>query len=111
MPLLKGYEDLGLESTVAGVDLLTHVIENAKALGKKIYLQFSNLARRDAESAAEKAGVNLVPVGRERKVPFRIPFLWDRKDYLHVLEKDRGLIDDKKQRHRYWHRIQTYVLE
>jgi hypothetical protein len=55
--------------------------------------------------------VKLRPIGKERLVPFRVRVLWERNDYLDVLIKERGLIEKKNSRHRFWHKLQTYVIE
>ena len=111
LPLLDGFDEIGLESTVAGTDLLTDVISKNKSLANKIYIQFSNLCGPEAQIAQKKAGVKLRPVGKERPVPFRVRVLWERQDYLGVLIKERGLIEKKDDRHRFWHKLQTYVIE
>ena len=111
LPLLDGFSELGLESTVAGTDLLTHVILKSKSLGNKVYVQFSNLALPEALLAEKDAGVKLKPIGDEKMVPFRMRILWEKKEYLNTLVKERGLIEKKNDRHRFWHRLQTYVIE
>lgn len=111
LPLLEGYDDLGFESTVAGTDLLKHVIRKSSILGRNVYLQFSDLAKVEAIEEANKAGVKLRPLGKKKLVPFRITILWNRTDYLKVLIDKCGLIEKKNNRHRYWHNIQTYLIE
>lgn len=111
LPLLKGFGEIGLESTVAGTDLLTEVVLKSKQIASKTYLQFSSLAKPEAAEAQKQAGVKLRPIGKERLVPFRVCVLWERNDYLDVLVKERGLIEKKNSRHRFWHKIQTYVIE
>ena len=111
LPLLKGFDFIGMHSIVAGTDLLTHLIANGKAIGRKVYLQFSHIALPEAEATAKKVGVKLRPVGPEKEVPFRVTVAWSRTDYLEALLKERGLIEKKGTRHRFWHRIQTYVIE
>ena len=111
LPLLDGFDEIGLESTVAGTDLLTNVIMRSKTLANRTYLQFSNLSQPEAQVAQKKAGLKLRPVGKERLVPFRVRVLWERSDYLDVLIKERGLIEKKNSRHRFWHKLQTYVIE
>ena len=111
LPLLDGFGEIGLESTVAGTDLLADVISRNKALANKVYLQFSNISRPEAKIAQEKAGLKLRPIGKERLVPFRMRILWERSDYLDMLVKERGLIEKKNSRHRFWHSLQTYVIE
>ncbi|MBN2267677.1 MAG: DNA (cytosine-5-)-methyltransferase [Candidatus Babeliaceae bacterium] len=111
LPLLKGFDELGLESTVAGTELLTDIIEKNSSLGKKLYIQFSDLAKPEAQDAQRRAGVKLRPVGDKNLVPFRLKILWERKDYLKLLLSKRGLIEKKNARHPYWHTIQTYAIE
>ncbi len=111
LPLLNGFGEIGLESTVAGTDLLQDVIMKNKLLAKRIYIQFSNLSQPEAKLAQEKAKIKLRPVGKEKLVPFRIRLLWDRNDYIDILKQDRGLIEIGDARHRFWHKLQTYVIE
>ena len=111
LPLLDGFDEIGLESTVAGTDLLADIISRNKTLANKIYLQFSSLSKPEAQIAQKKAGVKLRPVGKERLVPFRMKILWERSDYLDVLVKERGLVEKENSRHRFWHKLQTYVIE
>lgn len=111
LPLLDGFDEIGLESTVAGTDLLADVISRSKTLANRTYLQFSSLSKPEAQIAQKKAGVKLKPIGKERLVPFRVRVLWERSDYLDVLIKERGLIEKSNSRHRFWHKLQTYVIE
>ena len=111
LPLLDGFDEIGLESTVAGTDLLTDIILRNKDLADRIYLQFSSLSEPEAQIAQEKAGLKLRPVGEEKLVPFRMRILWEKADYLEMLIKERGLVEKNNSRHRFWHRLQTYVIE
>ena len=111
LPLLDGHDDLGMESTIAGTNLIDNVITKSKLLAKKLYIQFSNIANDEANVAAAKAGVQLKPIGKSKLVPFRLRVLWKRPDYLAKLIEDRRLIEDNGSRCRFWHRIQTYVIE
>lgn len=111
LPLLSEHKDLGLESSVAGTELLEHVIKNSRTLGKNIYIQFSDLALEEAQIAAKEASVNLKQVGTERKdTPFRLRTTWGKEGYIQMLKK-RGLKDDLNMRHRYYHTVRTYYIE
>ncbi len=111
LPVLDKFEELKLKTTVAGTDLLVDIIERCKIIGKKTYLQFSHLAIPEAESAAKNANVELKPVGKERKVPFRFPNTWVDSGYLSYLEQERGLIYDDSHRFPYWQKVQMYSIE
>lgn len=113
LPLLPGFEDMALQSTVSGTDLLVKAILDAERRGKRTYLQFSDLALPEARQAALDAGVKLVeiPTLKPRFVPFRVYFVWDRPKYLEVLIKERGLKHRKNHRHPYWHRLNTYRID
>lgn len=111
LPLLEEHKKLGRDSTVAGTDLLVHLIEAGHSLGKNIYLQFSHLAAPEARAAARRAKVRLRPIGPEREVPFRVPLAYGKPAYLRRLKKDRKLIPKRGTSHQYWHKIRTYVLQ
>lgn len=110
LPLLPGFDELGMNSTVAGTDLLTHVVANSRRLGREVFVQFSSIALKEARLAAKKASVRLRPIAKSRLVPFRVPLVWQRPEYLSVLVEQRGLLERPRERHRYWHRIQTFVI-
>jgi hypothetical protein len=110
LPLIAGYKKIGKLSTVSGTDLLEYVIQNARSLGKRVYLQFSNLARNAVKSTLEKTPVRLEPIGPERRTPFRLEAVWEHKDYIKALE-EHGLETDLGERHPFWHKIQTYCIE
>jgi methylase of polypeptide subunit release factors len=110
LPLLEKYRSVGWQSAVAGTDLLEHTISAAGNLGKRVYIQLSNLAMPEAVAAQHAAGCNLRPIGKAREVPFRLEIVWEKPEYIKELLK-RGLIYDKSRRHPYWHSIQTYLLE
>lgn len=110
LPLLRDFESLGWLSAVAGTDLLEFAIENARTMGRQVYVQFSNLALPEAQIASERSGNALCPIGKPRRTPFRVQIAWEKEGYLDAL-KQRGLETRLKERHPYWHTIQTYRVE
>lgn len=110
LPLLGDFESLGWLSTVAGTSLLEFVIENATSLGRRVYVQFSDLALPEARAARERSGHRLRPVGKPRPTPFRVEIAWEKEGYLEAL-RQRGLQTRLEERHPYWHTIRTYRVE
>ena len=114
LPLLPGFEQFGIHTVVAGTDLLSHVIENAASLGRRVYVQFSHLAKKDADETAITNKMTLVALkSTPRMVPFRVRRAWtEMPDYFQALkEMNDGLITKPRARHPYWHLIQTYEVK
>ena len=111
LPLLDGFDDLGVDSTVAGTDLLVHTILHARSLAQRVFVQFSHIADKEATQAAKQAGIRLRPVAEPRMVPFRVPVIWQRPEYLDALSDQRDLMHRPGERHPYWHHIRTYLIE
>lgn len=110
LPILKGFEDLAPESTVAGTDLLSWVICHGRSLGVRVYIQFSDLAESEAQEAEKISGAKLIPVGEQQIVPFRVRIALERPNYMKAFV-GRGLIHQEDSPYRYWHRIRTYRIE
>jgi len=111
LPLLPGFEGLGLQHTVAGTELLTDAISAAAGLGRRVFVQVSNLAWIEARAAADGTGVSLLPVGAAREVPFRIHEGLRNDAYIAKLVADRGLRERSGAGHRFWHEIRTYEVK
>jgi len=111
LPLLEGFQDLGGESTVSGTDLLECVIAEGASLGRRVYVQFSDLAYPEAKAAADAHGRNLRRVGGGKWAPFRVRLALEKPEYLNLLVAERDLEVREGQNHRYWHRLQTYCVE
>jgi transcriptional regulator with XRE-family HTH domain/16S rRNA G966 N2-methylase RsmD len=103
LPCLAGFEQAGIESTVFGTDLLEHVIQMAKMLGKQVYIQYSHLAHIEAERAARSAGATLKVIGTKPDVPFRVSHAIARPKYIERLVHERKLKRSRKTGHRYFH--------
>ena len=110
LPKLAGCEDIGLESTVFGTDLLEHVIQNAKALGKRVLVQYSQIAHDQAKRAANAVGAMLDLVDSKQNVPFRVPHALDHLKYIESLIAERHLKRSKCKGHRYLHELRTYEV-
>jgi len=108
LPILPDFRTLAWSGTVAGTDLLCHVIRNAKRIGREVYVLISDLAWPEAKTAASSAGMTLQPIGKTRLIPFRVPYALSNQDYMNALVKDLRITDDAKKRHRYWHSVRTY---
>ena len=91
LPSLDGYSDLPIASTVFGTDLIDDVIKNGHNHARKVFLSFSNLAKREAEESASRWGKKLVAIGPAHIVPFRISHVCDNHDYIDELIDERGL--------------------
>jgi transcriptional regulator with XRE-family HTH domain len=112
LPLVADFPKLAHQSTVADTLLLEWVIANGPALGKQVYVQFSDIAMEEAQRAAEGADVRLVPVDKTGKsIPFRVRHAFQAKGYLETLIEKRGLELRPGERHPYWHCIRTYRVE
>jgi transcriptional regulator with XRE-family HTH domain len=108
LPSLAGCEDMGLESTVFGTDLLEHVIQRAKTLGQRVFIQYSHLAHVEASRAADSVEVKLSKLGSKRDVPFRVRHALDHPKYVQALVQERKLQRSKQRRgHRYFHELRT----
>jgi hypothetical protein len=112
LPMVAGFEELAMCSTVAGTELLEFAISHKSKLGKKLFLAFSNIVSEEARSAERRitTGETLVPIGPARKVPFRNPYAVSIPGYLEYLVKNRGLIYERGNRYPYWHYVRTYAV-
>lgn len=110
LPIVECFRNIGLESTVAGTDLIHSVIENATRVGRRVFIQYSNIADNELPRQCDIAGVKLKNVGLERKVPFRIRFALENNEYMQWLISERGLKHEPKTTHKYWHWIRTYEV-
>jgi len=110
LPISKEHEHLGLESTVAGTELLEEFIVKARLLGKRSLINYSVLADQEARRAVSTSKCKLIPVGTAKELPLRLSKALDQPEYVQTLVA-RGLIDKPKERHRYWHSIRCYSIE
>ena len=110
LPLSERFGKIGLESTVAGTDLLCRVLENAKHLGKRVFIQYSSLAEDDVAERCAHQNINLKSIGKEWRVPFRVRFALDHEQYMDWLISERGLEFDPESKYKYWHLVRTYEI-
>jgi len=110
LPVLPGFHDVRVSTTVAGTDLLQYVIREHRRIGKMVVVSFSHLAMPEAEAAAQESKSRLEALGPAREVPFRNPYAFERPDYLRALTETRGLRIDAARRHRFWHLVQTFLV-
>ena len=112
LPLVDNFPVLAQEHTVAGTKLLEWVIVNSRALGRRVFVHFSDVARPKAHRASSDAGVKLTQLGEERRIPFRVRHALKIPEYMQVLQKrERGLEYRPHARHKYWHTVRTYIVE
>jgi hypothetical protein len=111
LPILPGFEKLKLASTVAGTDLLEHIISHAPQLAEKVYVCFSATAQPEAFAAAEKARRELVPIGEPLAVPFRVPQVLQEAEYLEALLKAKRIDVREHSFHPLWHTITAYRVK
>jgi len=111
LPILSGFEKLKLASTVAGTDLLEHIISNAPQLAEKVYVCFSRAAQPEAFAAAEKSGRELVPIAEPLEVPFRVPQVLQEAEYLEALLKTKRIDVRDHSFHQLWHTITAYRVK
>jgi methylase of polypeptide subunit release factors len=109
LPEFRSSPELNMRSAVYGTELLRYVILNHRQLAHKTYMQFSNIALDDAQTACKEAGARLVAVSDPTRLPFRPSYRQLNEDYLRFL-KDRGLIVDQSKTYHYWHEIQLYTV-
>jgi len=109
LPALEEFPEAGLTSTVGGTGLLEAVVRRGGEVADEVYVRFSELARREAERAADEAGVGFEQVGRRRTVPFRVQPALSVDDYTEAL-LDRGLEERDVGRYRLHHEVGTYRL-
>lgn len=107
LPSLPGSEEMGLESTVFGTDLLEHVIQRAKTLGERVFVQYSHLAESEAKRAAGAVGVTLKTIGSKKDVPFRVPHAFNQPKYIESLVRERKLRRSKGRGHLYFHDLRS----
>jgi methylase of polypeptide subunit release factors len=108
LPILPGFEKLKLSSTVAGTDLLEHIISNAPHLAEEVYVCFSKTAQPEALLAAERSGRKLVPISEPMDVPFRVPQVLQEVEYLEALLKTGRIEARDHFFHQLWHKITAY---
>jgi hypothetical protein len=111
LPILPGFEKLRLASTVAGTDLLEHIISSAPQLAEKVYVCFSRVAQPEAFAAAEKSGRELVPIAEPMDVPFRVPHVLQEAEYLEALLKAKRIDVRDHSFHQLWHTITAYRVK
>jgi len=110
LPIPDDHSELALSHTVAGTELLEHIIQNGKHLASRVYVAFSELAIPEAKRAEEQGGVRLRRLSLGHLFPFRVRHAMINDRYMNWLE-GRGLRVDDKSGHRYWHKVATYEVE
>ncbi|WP_225335990.1 hypothetical protein [Halomicrobium urmianum] len=110
LPDLEDFEDVKINHTVGGTDLLEAVIERGPEIAEDVYVNFSDIAFDAAKRAAERSGAELELVDETWTVPFRVLPALRVDDYTEQL-LDHGLREQETGRYRYWHDIGTYRVK
>jgi len=110
LPDLDEFDDIRINHTVAGTDLLENVITDGPSIADSVYVHFSDLALPAAREAAAEAGAELTLVGEKSTVPFRVTHALSRDNYTEALLA-YGLEERSSGRYKYWHNIGTYRVE
>ena len=110
-----GFNNLLTKATVAGTELLEHIIINSKQIAKKTIISFSEIAKPEATEAALRIGLNLdeCKLPYDYTVPFRVRIAYDEPGYIDKLvnDKSRKLEQRNNDYYPYWHTISTYLIE
>ena len=114
LPLVTGYDKLGINSTVAGTDLIEFSVSNCFKFTEEMYISVSSLAMPELQSACRKlknlSGMDIEEISPARLVPFRNPYAFRLDGYVDELIKKRGLKISENSYHRYWHHIHIFRL-
>ncbi len=108
LPLPGNATEQWLTEVVAGTELLQYLIKHGFSHAKEVYLAWSDLALPEARAAKKQAGVDWEQVGKESRVPFRIPKVLRDASCIEYL-KSRGL-EECDGYHKYYHIVRTYRL-
>lgn len=111
LPVDYKFQELAKNSTVMGTELLESVIRNARNFDGDIYMQFSNIALKEAERVAQDQNCELEPVGGSHEYPFRVSHVADSEEYLKWLVNDHGLRKGKNELFDYYHKIQLFKVK
>ena len=109
-----GFENLMKESTVAGTNLLEHVIRNHKSIANETVISFSDLALPEAMAAAtDVCDLMKMKLPNSHEVPFRVKVAFQEDGYIEKLIKEKRnlIIKENNDAFPYWHRISTYILK
>ena len=111
LPYIDEFSDLMLSHTVAGTDLLKHIIANGKFLAKEVYVNFSTIAKEEVDQTIEDANVELIDIGDPHWVPFRVPHALINDNYMKLLEDTKGMETKESGRYKYLMEIRTYKIQ
>jgi methylase of polypeptide subunit release factors len=110
LPSLENFPEIPMSHTVGGTELLEFVIKEGHKIAQEIYVNFSNLADEEAFSAAAEVNAELIKIGEQYKVPFRVPHAFNVRNYVKELSEKRGLEVSESETYKYWHTITTYKI-
>lgn len=111
LPLLTGKEKFNLEMTVAGTELLTNFIQNWDLFSEEAIISFSDIALPEAKIACTNSNTHLIPLGKKRKIPFRVNAAYTERGYIRRLLKEERITYQSNSYFPYWHKVQSYKLK
>lgn len=110
LPDLEKFPEIRMNHAVGGVDLLKFIIKNGHQIAREIYLNFSNIADKEAFSVAGEANAKLIKIGESYRVPFRVRQALENENYMRDLITERRLEISEEGRYKYWHTLSTYKV-
>jgi hypothetical protein len=111
LPSLKEFPEIKIHHTVGGTELLEHIICKGTEIAGETYINFSDIAMKEAERAAEEFRKFLEPVGNGHLVPFTVPQAFKYPGYIDKLVDENRLVANDETRYKYWHGIKTYLIK
>ena len=110
LPEVEEYPEVNMQNAVGGTDLLEKVISDGGNVAERVIVNFSDLALPEAEDSAKAVGGELVQVGHEHHVPFRVRSALRSEGYMEELES-REIEIREQGRYKYWHTVRTYEIQ
>lgn len=110
LPEVEEYPEVNMQNAVGGTDLLEKVISDGENVAERVIVNFSDLALPEAEDSAKAVGGELVQVGHEHHVPFRVRSALRSEGYMEELES-REIEIREQGRYKYWHTVRTYEIQ
>jgi methylase of polypeptide subunit release factors len=111
LPIFEDFPQMRLTHTVAGTDLLEHVIEHASDIATRTYISFSDVAIDEATRAAARGNRVLRRVGDGHIIPFTVPQAFQSSEYVERLYREKKIVERDHDEFRWWHTVRTYCIE
>lgn len=111
LPIISGYDKIGINSTVAGTDLLEWVIKNFPRFTEILYLAVSDLAfpefLKSCKQLKANYDVSIEELGKNT-VPFRNPYAENAIGYIDSLVTQRGLVCKSNDLFKFYHTVHIF---